>query len=343
VEGSPEDVGRQAAELAMRPALQLLDYPLDLLAFRLRSRLLARVLLPALDRLGRRLLPRFPDAHRRELFAMAAALGDERRLVRGNTMFDLKDVRPWRLFGCSSMIAGAVRTSTGGPILARNLDFFPLGYLHEYGLVTMHRSPKRRTRPFASIGFPGAVGVFSGMNDAGLTAVTHDVFHPGGRGFNLKGEPFACLCRRVLESCSRVREAEELFNSVERTTSVSMAVCDPFDQAVFELSPESVVRREPERNALVCTNHFVGPMRSNLGDANPFNTVGRMERLSRAVAVECLIGVEEAWETLLDVSQDTLTIQSMVYEPARQTFHVALGEGPATLQAPTEVRLTDWL
>lgn len=343
VEGVPEEVGRQTAELALRPAVRLLDYTFDLLADRLGSRLLARLVVPAVDRLGRRLLPRFPGAHRRELHGMASSLGEERRLIRGNTLFDLKDVRPSRLFGCSTMIAGSERTSTGGPLLARNLDFFPLGYLHEFGLVTVHRASGGRTRPFASIGFPGAVGVFSGMNDAGLTAVTHDVFLPNGRRFNVQGEPFACLCRRVLESCTTVREAEELFTSVERTTSVSVAVCDATDQAVFELSPEWVIRRDPDRNALTCTNHFVGCRRSNLGDRNPFNTVGRMERLTRAFEVERRIGVEEAWETLRDVSQGSLTIQAMVYEPARRAFHVALGEGPATLQEPTEIRLKDWL
>jgi hypothetical protein len=342
VEGTPEDMGRQVAELALRPAARLLDYPLDLVSSRLGSRRLARLALPLIDRLGRRLVHRFAPHHHRELLAQAAAAGDPRRVIRGNTLFDLKNLSPWRLFGCSSLAAGAARTRTGGPILARNLDFFPLGYLHEYGLVVVHQPDGGHTRPFAAVGFPGSVGVFSGMNDAGLAAVTHEVFAPPGRGFNPKGEPFAATCRRVLETCATVGEADAVFCSTPRTTSVSIAVSDPNDQAVFELSPDAVARRDPDRGAVVCVNHFLGPARANLGGANPFDTLGRLDRLTRAASRCELLGVSEAWAALDEVSQGPMTIQSMVFEPRRLALHVALGEGPATRLAPTELRLTDW-
>lgn len=70
VEGAPEEIGRQAGELAVRPARHILDSPLDRLADRLASRPLARLVLPLLDRLGCRLLRRFPDAHSRKLLAL---------------------------------------------------------------------------------------------------------------------------------------------------------------------------------------------------------------------------------------------------------------------------------
>lgn len=341
VEGGPEEMARQGAELALRPAARLLDYPLDLVAAQLKSRHLARLALPGLDRLGRRLVARFPDRHRREMLALAAAVGDERRVVRANTLFDLKNLNPWRLFGCSTLAVGRDRTRTGGPLLARNLDFFSLGSLHDFGLVTVHRSREAGVRPFASIGFPGAVGVFSGMNDAGLVAVTHEVFAPPGRGFNPRGEPFAVTVRRALETCATVDEAGALFRGAPRTTSVSVAVCDGAGQAVFELSPEAVARRDPERGAVACANHFLGPAGSNLGRTNPFDTRGRLDRLARA-ADGTDLGVGEAWAALDAVNQGPLTVQSMVFEPRRLTAHVALGAGPATRLAPTELRLADW-
>ena len=263
-------------------------------------------------------------------------------MVRGNTLFDLKNLSPWRLFGCSSIAVGSDRTRLGGPLLARNLDFFPLGYLHEYGLVTVHRPGEPGVRPFASVGFPGAVGVFSGMNDAGLAAVTHEVFSPPGRGFNPKGEPFALTVRRVLESCATVGEADALFRATARTTSVSVTVCDRSDQAVFELYPVAVGRRDPECGAVVCANHFLGPARTNFGRDNPFDTLGRLERLSRVASGPGTLGVEEAWAALGEVNQGPLTIQSMVFRPRDLTLHVALGEGPATRLAPTELRLAEW-
>jgi hypothetical protein len=341
VEGAPQEVGAQAAELALRPAARVLDYPLDLVAAQLKSRKLALLVLPLLDRLGRRLLGRFAEHHRRELLAVGAAIGDERRVVRGNTLFDLKNLRAWRMFGCSSLAVGADRTRTGGPLLARNLDFFPLGYLHHFGLVTVHRARDGR-RPFASVGFPGSVGVFSGMNDAGLALATHEVFLPAGKGFNPQGEPFAATCRRVLEGCASVAEADAVFRNTPRTTSVSVAVCDSDEQAVFELAPEGVTRRDPERGAVVCANHFLGSGRPRLGGTNPFDTRGRLERLTQFAGLAERLSADEAWAALDGVSQGPLTLQSMVFEPRRLALRVALGEGPATRLAPTELRLAEW-
>lgn len=340
VAGTPEEIGQQVAELALRPARRILGYPLDLVAAMLRSRVLARLALVGLDRRGRRLATRFATRHRRELLALAAAADDRRRVVRGNTLFDLKNVHPWRLFGCSSLAAGAGRTG-GGPLLARNLDFFPLGYLHEYGLVTVYRGAG--VRPFLSVGFAGAVGAFSGLNDAGLALATHEVFSPAGRGFDPRGEPFAALCRRALEECATLDEAEALFRAAPRATSVSVIACDRRDQAVFELSPEGVVRRDPTGGAVVCANHFLGSGRHTLGDTNPFDTRGRLDRLRRAADAPAPLGVPEAWAALDATNQGPLTIQSMVFEPHRLAVHIALGAGPATRLAPTELRLTDWL
>ncbi len=340
--GTPEERGRQAGELALRPAARILDYPLDLVAAQLKNRALARLALPLLDRLGRRLLPRFADRHRRELLALAAAARDERRVVRGNTLFDLKNLRPWRLFGCSSLAVGPDRTRTGGPLLARNLDFFSLGYLHEFGLVTVHRSDDAAARPFASVGFPGSVGVFSGMNDAGLTLATHEVFGPLGRGFDPRGEPFAATCRRVLESCATVDAADAVFRATPRTTSVSVAACDTSEQAVFELAPRGVTRRDPERGAIVCANHFLGPGSADLSRTNPFDTLGRLGRLSSAARSSDRLDVPAAWAALAGVSQGPLTLQSMVFEPRRLAVHLALGEGPVTRSTPTELRLGEW-
>jgi hypothetical protein len=339
--GTPEERGLQAAELALRPAARILDYPLDLVAAQLKSRSLARLALPALDRLGRRLLPRFPRHHRREL--LAAAAHDLRRVVRGNTLFDLKGLSPWRLLGCSSLALGADRTRTGGPLLARNLDFFPLGYLHDFGLVTVHRPAGPGVRPFAAVGFPGSVGVFSGMNDAGLAVATHEVFGPPGRGFDPRGEPFAATCRRVLETCATVSDADAVFRGTPRTTAVSVAACDVANQAVFELSPDAVVRRDPDRGAVVCANHFLGPGRADLARDNPFDTLGRLDRLlAVAGAAGARFDLAAAWAALAGVNQGAMTLQSMVFEPRRLALHVALGAGPATASPPTELRLGEW-
>ncbi|MBA4064396.1 MAG: hypothetical protein C0501_11915 [Isosphaera sp.] len=338
--GSPEEIAGQTFALALRPALRLLDYPVDLLAYHLGGRLLARLAVRPLDRLGRRLLPRFPAPHRRELEALALLAGDPRRVYRANTLFDLKNVQPWRLFGCSSLAPDPTRSGTGGPLLGRNLDFFPLGYLHEYGLVTVYAPDG--CRRFAAVGFPGAVGCFSGMNDAGLAVVSHEVYGASGRGFDARGVPFAAAIRRVLETCATVGEAEAFFRAHRRTTWVSLVVCDRDGPAVLEVGPGAVVRRDPADGVSVCTNHFVGPGLASARPANTFGTVRRHRLLERVVRAGRRLGVADLFATLHAANLGPFTIQTMVFEPARLRLHLALGPGPSSALPPTELSLADW-
>ena len=43
---------------------------------------------------------------------------------------------------------------------------------------------------------------------------------------------------------------------MKRTTTTNLAVCDLKGGAVFEVTPQAVVRRPAERSICACTNHF---------------------------------------------------------------------------------------
>lgn len=337
LEGTPAEIADQVFALALAPAKRILDYPLDLLASRLRSRLLAGLLVRAIDRVARRLLANFPDHHRNELMALGVAAGDERRVIRGNTLLDLKNASPWRLLGCSSLGITTSRSTCGGPLLARNMDFFPLGYLHDYSLVAVYRG--NDCRPFVSVGFPGSVGCYSGMNDAGLAVVSHEVFGIPQSVYNPNGVPFAQVVRHILETCSTVDEAESYLRAVPHTTAVSLVTCDHSAPAVFEIVPGRVVRRDTHSGAIVCTNHFRG---SGLAADQPpteFGTDQRHEYLNQVAAAGKKLGVGEMFSTIDAVNLGIMTIHSMVFEPRRLRLHVSLGPGPASAAMPTELLL----
>jgi hypothetical protein len=339
--GSPEEIADQAAVLALRPAIRLLDYTVDLLAYFIGSKFLAKLLVPQLEKLGRKLLPRFPTTHRRELESLGESVADMQRVVRANTLFDLKNLQPWRLFGCSSLATVAERSETGTPLLGRNLDFFPLGYLHEYSLVTVY-APHGCLK-FVSVGFPGTVGCFSGMNEAGLAAATHEVFGAQGPGFNPRGVPFASAVRRVLETCKTIDEAEEAFRKMPRTTAISVVLCDRRTAAVLEICPNSVVRRDPTTDVCVCTNHFLSPALKSWHAPNTFGSAYRLRVLERMTTASRRFGVSDLFAILHTVNGGPLTLQSMVFEPAHLSLHLSIGKGPASAYSPTELRLTDWL
>ena len=241
VQGTPEAIGEAVGRLALAPGRRMADYPDDLLrTFWLRA--LRRPIL----QFGRGLVRRLPDDYRREMEAMYAAAGlDRDRAVLNNTFYDVK-----KIAFCSALLVTAERSTAGGPLLGRNLDYPPLGYANDYSLVTVYR-PGGARHAFASVGFPGLVGCLSGMNDAGLANAVMETYQvrPGNRRLNLGGMPFALCFRRLLEQCSSVEEAAEALSGMKRIGLNSLVVADRDGVAAFgnHAEPGGRASRPPRR------------------------------------------------------------------------------------------------
>ena len=315
VSGTPAEIGRQKAVLTGEAMKKLIEYPQKLLE---RSGRKDR--LPKYLEMCKSLAPQLPADHREELRAAAEQLGIDRDLgLVGNLLPDIYRGG----FGCSSLIVDAGHSATGGPLFGRNLDFFTLGILDKYSLVTVHR-PKGK-HAFVSIGFPGLFGCLSGMNDAGLALAVHDVFvsRDGAAMFNPKGVPYTFSFRRVLEECASVAEAEKLLRATERTTILSLALCDRNGSAVLEMTPKSVVARHQSDGILACTNHF----RSN--ELAVFAWCPRYRRLIQSRNLDQL-DIPDVAKKLHEVNMGRLTVQTMIFEPAALRLHLAIGSCPSS-------------
>jgi isopenicillin-N N-acyltransferase like protein len=257
LEGTPEQMGEQIGALAVRQAKPLYNFPRDyfrrecttmlreafpkLAADRIKA-MEEEVLWPKFQKVAMKLEPNFPKAHLAELDALIkAGAVDRNQLIASNGMFDLGNVSPTELLaGCSSVIIPPQHSATKGLLFGRNLDFSHFGYLHHYSLLMVYRSNDPKKHSFVSAGFPGFVGCFTGMNDAGLTIASHEVFEPVTKTpFNPKGVPFAMAYRRVLEECATVADAVRLLNEkgFERASVTSLVIADTKDGAVIEVTP----------------------------------------------------------------------------------------------------------
>jgi predicted choloylglycine hydrolase len=266
-------------------------------------------------------------------------------LVTANTLFDLKHFLG-ALFGCSALVVEAERSQTGRPIFGRNMDYLGLGYLHEYSLITVYRP--RGKHAFAAVGYPGMVGVISGINDAGLalTALETTGAPPDeGPVFNPGGTPFALCYRRLLEECTTVGEAEKLLRSLKRTTTNNLTVCDRAGSAVFEFTPTRLLVRRPERGIGTCTNHFCTRELRLAEPKNLYTTLDRYATLTRARAETKKLGIEDVRRYLDAANQGELTLQTMVFEPASLTLHLATaaGKAPASSQQLKRLELAPLL
>ena len=355
LEGSPEQIGEQLGVLAVRQAKPLYDFPRDY--FRREGATAVRgafpglpedkvkaavdgVLWPRIQKVAMKLEPNFPEAQLAELDALIkAGQVDRDRLIAGNGMFDLGHLpRGELLGGCSSVVIPPQRSATTGPLFGRNLDFSHFGYLHDYSLLMVYRSSDPKKHSFASAGFPGFVGCFTGMNAAGLTVASHEVFEPDTAApFNPRGVPFAMAYRRVLEECATIGDAVRLLDGIERASVTSLVVADTTGGAIIEVTPDALTVRRFRDKPGVCTNHFCA--QKNPKQTDRFATRTRFDALSRSVAAERgeLLGVEGVKQRLhavrlVDAGKVDLTIQTFVFEPAERKVHLrfADGSGPAT-------------
>lgn len=314
VAGKPADLGEQTAVLALKSSEKLLGYPRDFLRL-----LKLDIAWPVIVGTGKSLLPNFPEHHLEELESgVKAGKLDRDLLVAANTMFDLKKV-----IGCSTLVVEPARSATGEMVFGRNLDFPTLGYLQDYSLVTVCKPEGKKA--FVSIGFPGCIGVLSGMNEHGLTLAVLEVYasNDDSAKFDGKGTPYALCFRRLLEECATVEEAEKLLKSMKRTTRLNLAICDTKTAAVFEITPKTVVVRPAENGVLPCTNHFRS---KELG-------VGakcwRYPILAKSQE-EKTLNVRDIAKLLDDVNQGQLTLQTMIFEPATLKLHLAIGKTPSS-------------
>ena len=322
VSGTPEEIARQHAALLATPAKYVLTFPK-----RLAKEFGVDTYWPLMVGAANLLMHNAPERHRQELTALAAAGElDAGQLAVGNTLLEL------RRMGCSTLIVEKEHSATGAPLFGRNFDFITLGELDQYSLLMIVR-PKDR-HAFATITFPGAVGVFSAMNDAGLAIATLDVYDTadGSPAFNAAGMPLTLAFRRIVEECTTVAEAEELLRSIRPTTWMNLAVCDRDGAAVFEITPKTIGRRDPESGVLACTNHFRTEGLTVQEDC------WRFPELMAAAKQEPLT-VEAVRERLHATNQGKFTMQTMVFEPRDLAVHLAFGKPPTSDDKLTRIEL----
>jgi len=210
---------------------------------------------------------------------------------------------------------------------ARNLDFPSLNIADKYSTVFVYHPTGRYA--FVSIGWPGMIGVLSGMNEHGLCLANMEV----PRSTRLPGAmPYTLLYREALERCKTVNEAVELITKTPRQSANNLMLMDAAgDRAVLEITPEGVaIRRAGPSQPLISTNHQRGQ------DCDTPGRCWRYDDLHQDGTEEFgHIGVNELETMLAEVSPGKATLQSMIFEPATRTIYLSTGasaaKGPFTV------------
>ncbi len=177
---------------------------------------------------------------------------------------------------------GGLEAETAGhAFLARNFDFEAGDPFDRDKVVYLVREPDRI--PFASVGWPGFVGVVSGMNREGVALVVH-----GGRASKPKttGIPVVYSLREALGRARTTEEAVGVLSSHDVLVSHIVIVTDRTgDTAVVERAPNRPAFVRRTKAALATTNHFEGPLASDPRDLEVRSKTSTLARRKRGDAL----------------------------------------------------------
>jgi predicted choloylglycine hydrolase len=259
----------------------------------------------------------FPAEYLSEVDALAGSEGmDESEAVLAQCFLDLSPMT-----ACSTITLPASAAPDHVARFARNLDFPALNIADKYSTVFVYHPEGRYA--FASIGWPGMVGVLSGMNQHGLCLANMEV----SRGIRVPGAmPYTLLYRTLLEKCKTVNEALDLLEKTPRQTANNLMLMDASgDRAVAEITPEAVtVRRAPADAPLISTNHQRG------ADCDTEGKCWRFDYLHEHGADQFgQIALPQLKDMLAHVSPGKSTLQSMIFEPANKVIYLSTGANAA--------------
>ncbi|TWT43822.1 hypothetical protein RAS1_02220 [Phycisphaerae bacterium RAS1] len=311
----------------------------------------------------------WPEAYRAEIegvFAGAVArLGASKvyskRLERALRVEDLlvaNSMADWFGLMCSSFSAWGSLSEGGQTITARNLDFPFTPTMRKAQLVLVRRADDSK-HAWATVTWPGLIGVYTGMNDAGVTMLMHD-----SNGLPMSaGLPFtprSLVLREALEAASAatfIDDVRGVFEKrrvmvgnnihVSRPADESRPAADGPNAAIFEYDANkqghgvtlrlgdakdaASTNGAPPASLAICTNH----MRSRRDPQR----CERYERLSAELAKLAKDGRRLDGRGALDllrcVTRDD-TLHSIALLPATQTILLRL---PKVRDEPVEIRL----
>ncbi len=205
------------------------------------------------------------DARRQEIAAGSLGFSPDpyesrfptyQRFLYLNALYDISlSFEHSPLIGCTTFTFSGAAAADGHALLARNFDFEVDDVFDRDKAVFLVREDGKI--PFASVAWPGLVGVVSGMNAEGVAIVVH-----GGRAGepSVEGEPVVHALRRVLSTAHNSDEAVRALSEGKPMVSHIVIVTDRAGKAVVV---ERVPGREQWVRALgeraVVTNHFEGP------------------------------------------------------------------------------------
>lgn len=212
---------------------------------------------------NRNLGENIPEEYRNEIYGISQSCTHEydfigtpyERQLNYHAAHDLGHaMQDYMLVGCSSFATWGSQSADSTLLIGRNFDFYVGDAFAENKLVTFCHPDKGHN--FVSIGWPGMIGVLSGMNEAGLTVTINAAKSAMPTS---SATPISILTREILQYASNIEEALAIAQKRKTFVSESILIGSAKDgrAAIIEKSPEkTVLFSGKEKDRIICTNHY---------------------------------------------------------------------------------------
>ena len=202
------------------------------------------------------------EEYRNEIYGISASCTHEfdaigtpyERQMQYHSAHDIGHaMQDFMMVGCTSFAAWDGMTADGGLLVGRNFDFYMGDDFSRNKLVSFF-CPDDGYR-FASVSWPGMIGVLSGMNEKGLTVTINAARSDIPTS---SATPISILAREILQYASDIGQAYRIASRHRTFVSESILIGSAADHmaAVIEISPDKMSLFAPEGDKVICTNHF---------------------------------------------------------------------------------------
>ena len=244
---------------------------------------------------------------------------DWRNIVLASVSYDMT----LAMFGCSTI---ALATKAG-PVLARNMDWWPEDLLARGTFQFEHR--RNGQLEFMTAGWPGSLGVVTGMSGRGFAVALNAVTGP--EGIDKSGYPVLLHLRRVIEDAKNFDDAVKMLSKTKLVAPALFTIVGTqnHERVVIERSPGKHIHRIADHGKpLVTTNDYRLLFKTKvLGDSEIYQTsCGRFNAMKDFCS---RFGPDDNVEdqALLYVLTDenvlaTITAQHIIFRPREQYARV---------------------
>lgn len=193
-------------------------------------------------------------------------------------------MQQYMLVGCSSFILGGKNTKNGELLVGRNFDFY-VGDDFARNKLMLFVEPTDGYK-FASITWPGMIGVLSGMNEKGLTVTINAA---KGAMPTSSSTPISILVREILQYASNIEEAINIAKKRKLFVSESILIASKNDKraVIIEKTPSQMDVYEKEEFPLICANHYQSELlkntKENITNIETSDSKYRFDRLKELI------------------------------------------------------------